>query len=184
MKWKACIKALVLVFVFVGASYSQDTAMKLQIGDLAPDFTLEEFSSGKQISLGAFLGKKVVLIEFWATWCDICKSEMSRLQREYSDYKDKGYELISVTLSRGDKQDRDRIKNLVEKYGLTYTILLDKEFEVATKTYGLSGPIPLKVVVDCEKKIRYAHVGSYPEGESEIPFVLDQLLSESACNAK
>lgn len=186
MKNKTLLCTIFVFFLLVGVSYSdgEDTAMKLHIGDQAPDFTLEDFSSGKQVSLSSFLGKKVVMIEFWATWCDICKGEMSTLQKEYSGYKDKGFELLAVTLSRGDKPDREKIKSLVEKNGLTYTLLIDAEFEVATKIYGLSGPIPLKVIIDCDKKIRYAHVGAYADAISEVPYVLDQLLSEGTCAAK
>lgn len=155
--------------------------MKLDIGDPAPDFTLQEFTTGEPVSLGAYLGKKVVMLEFWATWCDICKTEMPRLVKEYEEYKDKGYELLAITLSRGDEKDREKIQSLKDKHGLSYPLLLDTEFEVATKVYGLSGPIPLKVMIDCQGVIRYSHVGDYADGISEIPFVLDELLSDPAC---
>lgn len=160
---------------------AQDTAMRLQLGDEAPDFTLEELTTGQPVSLREFLGRKVVMLEFWATWCDICKSEMPRLVEEYETYKDKGYVLLGITLSRGDKKDREKIRELKEKFGLTYPLLLDTEFEVATKTYGLSGPIPLKVIIDCQGTIRYTHVGDYADGISEVPFVLDELLADPAC---
>ncbi|MBE0618749.1 MAG: TlpA family protein disulfide reductase [Proteobacteria bacterium] len=164
-----------------GRARAQDTAMKLDIGDTAPDFSLEEFSSGKPVALANYLGKKVVMLEFWATWCDICKTEMPRLVKEYDEYKGKGYELLAITLSRGDDKDRKKIEALKEKNQLSYPILMDTEFEVATKIYGLSGPIPLKVIIDCEGKIRYTHVGDYADGVSEVPFVLDELLGDPAC---
>ena len=75
----------------------------------------------------------------------------------------------------------ERIQELKEKFGLTYPLLLDTEFEVATKTYGLSGPIPLKVIIDCQGVIRYSHVGDYADGISEVPFVLDELLADPSC---
>ncbi len=175
------IAAAVLAWFGARGAYAQETAMRLNIGDDAPTFALEEFGTGKTLSLDAFLGKKVIMLEFWATWCDICKSEMPRLQKEYEDYKDKGYQLIGVTLSRGDKNDRARIQELKEKFGLTYPLLLDTEYTVATKIYGLSGPIPLKVVSDCQGKLRYTHVGDYADGISEVPFVLDELLADPAC---
>lgn len=160
---------------------AQDTAMRLHIGDQAPDFTLEEFNTGEPVSLSQYLGKKVVMLEFWATWCDICKIEMPRLAKEYEAYKDKGYVLLGITLSRGDKKDRDKIQALRDKHNLTYPLLLDTEFDVATKVYGLSGPIPLKAIIDCQGAIRYTHVGDYADGISEVPFVLDELLSDPTC---
>jgi len=157
-------------------------AMKvLRVEHEAPDFSLPEFVSGKPVSLRDYLGKKVVMLEFWATWCDICKSEMPRLQKEYAQYKDKGYELLAITLSSGDKKEREKIQSYRDKYSLTYPFLMDTELEVATKIYQLTGPIPLKVVIDCQGKIRYTHVGDFADGISEVPFVLDELLADPAC---
>ncbi len=170
-----------LALALPGVAAAQGTAMRLDIGEAAPDFTLEDFASGKSVSLSDYLGRKVVMLEFWATWCDICKTEMPRLVQEYEQYKDKGYQLLAITLSRGDKKDRDKIQALQEKNKITYPLLLDTEFEVATKVYGLSGPIPLKIIIDCQGKIRYSHVGDYADGISEVPFVLDDLLADPAC---
>ncbi len=150
-------------------------------GDSAPDFTLEEFSTGKPFTLSDHLGKKVVMIEFWATWCNICKSEMPNLVKEYNEWKDKGYELVAVTLSDGSDNDRKKIKKLIEKNNIEYPVVLDTSYEVAQSLYKLSGPIPLKLIVDCAGKIRYEHVGDFADGVSEVPFVLEQLLSEPAC---
>ena len=178
----ATLGVILLLGTYPGAS-AQGTAMKLKLGEQAPDFTLEEFASGQSVSLGKFLGKKVVMLEFWATWCDICKSEMPRLVKEYEQYKSKGFQLLGITLSRGDEKDREKIQVLKDKLGLTYPLLLDTEFEVATKTYGLSGPIPLKVIIDCQGVIRYTHVGDYVDGISEVPFVLDELTADPACGS-
>jgi peroxiredoxin len=150
-------------------------------GDSAPDFELVEFNTGKKVRLSDYFGKKVVMLEFWATWCDICKKEMPELVKEYNDYKDKGYLLLGITLSQGDKGDLKKIAALKKKYKITYPLLLDKKFEVATGLYKLSGPIPLKLIVDCAGKLRYEHVGDYPDGVREIPFVLDMLLAEPSC---
>jgi len=163
------------------AAAAGDTGMGLGIGDAAPDFTLEDFATGKPVSLSTYLGKKVVMLEFWATWCDICKSEMPRLVKEYAEWRGKGYELLGITLSRGDDKDRKKIDALKEKFKLAYPLLLDSEFEVATQLYKLSGPIPLKVVIDCQGKIRYTHVGDYADGVSEVPFVLEELTADPAC---
>ncbi len=182
MRLAAGVAVGMLVIVAAGGpARAQDTAMRLKIGDKAPTFTLEDFETGKPVSLSDFLGHKVIMLEFWATWCDICKSEMPRLEQEYRQYKDKGYRLLGITLSRGDKKDREKIKALRDKYQLTYPMLMDTEFEVATKIYGLSGPIPLKVIIDCQGIIRYTHVGDYADGISEVPFVLDELLQDPAC---
>lgn len=180
-RWMGLICVAGLMLVASHGARAQGGAMKIQEGEEAPDFSLVDFQTGKKVSLKDFRGKKVVMLEFWATWCDICKQEMPRIQKEYEKYKDKGYQLVGITLSRGDAKDKDRIKALRDKHRLSYPILLDTEFEVATKLYGLSGPIPLKAIVDCAGKVRYTHVGDYADGVSEVPFVLDELLAEPSC---
>lgn len=170
-----------VVWAGVQEARAQETAMKLHIGDDAPSFTLEEFTTGEPVSLDTYLKKKVVMLEFWATWCDICTREMPTLQKDYETHKEKGYELLGITLSRGDKNDREKIQEFKDKYNLTYPLLMDTEYTVATKVYGLSGPIPLKVIIDCQGKIRYTHVGDYADGISEVPFVLEELTVDPAC---
>lgn len=169
------------VALFACQAHALD-GLKLQEGDTAPDFSLQEFNTGKRVSLKEYTAsKKIVMLEFWATWCDICKTEIPRLQREYDKYKDKGYQVLAITLSRGEQKDRDKIKVLRDKNKVAYPILLDTEYEVATKLYGLSGPIPLKVIVDCAGKVRYSHVGDYADGVSEVPFIVEELLAEASC---
>ena len=62
--------------------------------------------------------------------------------------------------------------------GYIVRTLLDADLKVATKSYGLAGPIPLKVVIDHNGIVRYSHVGDYPPGEDELPFVLEDLIGE------
>jgi len=167
-----CFIAVIFSHVSVSA---QDTAMGIKIGEKAPDFKLLDLQTKKEVSLSDYIGKKVVMLEFWAPWCDICKREMPELIRVYEEYKDKGFELLSIVLHSGELKE---VYDLIEKKGINYPVLLDKDFYVATKLYRLAGPIPLKVVIDYKGIVRYAHVGDYPPGENEIPFVLDDLIAE------
>ena len=72
------------------------------IGDNAPNFTLSD-TSGRDISLADFKGK-YVLIDFWATWCGPCMAEMPNVVKAYSQYKNKGFEIIGVSLDRPDSK--------------------------------------------------------------------------------
>ncbi len=152
-----------------------DTAMRLKIGEKAPDFRLKDVMTGKTVTLSEFAGKKVVMLEFWATWCDICKREMPNLVKLHNAWKPKGFELLSIVLPAGNIND---IKKIINEKKLTYPVLLDADLAMATKLYGLAGPIPLKVVIDHKGVIRYSHVGDYPPGEDELPFVLEDLVKE------
>lgn len=152
-----------------------ETAMRLKIGEKAPDFRLKDVMTGKTVTLSEFAGKKVVMLEFWATWCDICKREMPNLVKLRHAWGPRGFELLSIVLPSGNIAD---VKKIITEKRLNYPALLDADLAVATKLYGLAGPIPLKVVIDHKGIIRYSHVGDYPPGEDELPFVLEDLLKE------
>jgi peroxiredoxin len=147
--------------------------MKIPVDAPAPDFTLKGLD-GKEYTLSSYKGKKVVMIDFWATWCNICKREMPVLESTYQEYKDKGVEFLGITLDENVKQ----ITKVVESKGVTYPILIDEGARVATESYQLAGPIPLKVVIDKEGIVVYSHVGDFPEYPPEIVFVFDELLAE------
>lgn len=157
------------------APAAADSAMRLKVGEKAPDFRLKDVMTGKTVTLSEFAGKRVVMLEFWATWCDICKREMPNLIKLHDAWKPKGFELLSIVLPSGNVND---IKKIVKEKKLTYPVLLDSDLSVATKLYGLAGPIPLKVVIDHKGVIRYSHVGDFPPGEDELPFVLEDLVKE------
>ncbi len=150
--------------------------MRLKIGDKAPDFKMKDVMTGKAVTLAEFGGKKVVMLEFWATWCDICKREMPNLVKLQSAWRPKGFEILSIVLPAGNL---DEVRKIVREKKLNYAVLLDSDLSVATKLYGLAGPIPLKVVIDQKGIIRYAHVGDYPPGEDELPFVLEDIVKEA-----
>ncbi len=178
-----CRRAVPVLFValaclavaFPSVSRAQDTAMRIKIGEKAPGFKLKDLMTGKVVSLSDFQGKKVVMLEFWATWCDICKREMPNLAKFQSAWRDKGFEILSIVLPSGNVDD---IRKIAREKKLNYAVLLDADLSVATKSYGLAGPIPLKVVIDHKGVVRYSHVGDYPPGEDELPFVVEDLVKE------
>lgn len=161
-------------FCFPSVSAAQTTAMKVKIGQKAPDFTLETLD-GTKVTLSDYFGKKVVMLEFWATWCNICVSEIPTLVRNYEKFKDQGFEIIAVTLQSGDDAE---ISKVIEENGIVYPVVIDERLKVATKIYGLAGPIPLKVIIGADGVVRYSHVGDYPPGEDEVPFVVEDLIQE------
>lgn len=163
-----------ITLCFQGVSEAQSTAMKVKIGQKAPDFTLKSLD-GKEITLSSYFGKKVVMLEFWATWCNICKKEIPTLIKDYNEYKDRGFELLAIALETGDDK---QVRKMAKEKGMPYPVLIDSDLKVATKIYGLAGPIPLKVIIGVDGTVKYSHVGDYPPGENEVPFVLDDLVLE------
>jgi peroxiredoxin len=154
---------------------------KLKKGQQAPDFTLQDLE-GKTWKLSDLKGKKIVMIDFWATWCNICKREMPILEKVYKEYKDKGVEFFGIALD--DVEKTKQIRKILQEKGVTYPVLIDQDQKVATEVYQLSGPIPYKVIVDLSGTIVYDHVGDYVDYPPEIVDVFDQLLEAAPAKKK
>jgi len=101
-------------------------------GEKAPDFTLATLS-GEERSLSSFQGK-VVVLNFWASWCQPCLKELPALQRLYTQVKHKGIEIVAV----GTDDDRDSLKQVAEQYGVTFPVLVDQKGEIKAK-YKVAG---------------------------------------------
>lgn len=119
---------------------------------LAPYFTLPDVN-GKMVSLRDFKGK-VLILDFWATWCPPCREEIPHFQNLYAQYKGKGLEIIGIAIDQGG---RAAVKPFVEANRISYTILIGSE-EV-TNTYGGIIGIPTTFVVDRKGNIVKKYVG-------------------------
>jgi peroxiredoxin len=108
------------------------------------DFTLPDLQ-GKTWSMNELRGK-IVLVNFWATWCPPCRSEMPDLQKLYTKYKDQGLVVLSIS-----DEDMDKVSAYVKENGYTYPILLDAGRKV-NEMFGIQG-IPKSFVYDREGKL-------------------------------
>ena len=133
---------------------------------LAPDFTLADLK-GERVSLSDLKGK-VVLLNFWGTWCGPCKREIPDFVSLSKKHKKNGLEIIGVTLSSGPPQ---KIQDFSEKWNINYTLLTDingNETQSVTARYGqaTSQPItgiPTTFIIDRDGYIRQRYVGPRSE---------------------
>jgi peroxiredoxin len=110
------------------------------IGMQAEDFQLADLD-GKTQSLGQYRGK-IVLVNFWATWCKPCTTEMPAMQKIYDKLRDKGFVVLAVNELEDDAQVREHIK----QYGHTFPVLMDRDNKVANQ-FGVFG-LPVSVFID------------------------------------
>jgi peroxiredoxin len=125
-----------------------EKATATDIGSKAPEFTISD-SKGNQVSLGSFKGK-YVLIDFWASWCGPCREEHPNLINAYNIYKDKGFEIISISMD----SNKDSWTRAIAEDKIIWTQLSDlkaKQSEVG-KNYGIS-VLPTNFLIDKEGKI-------------------------------
>lgn len=125
-----------------------DSYSRLMVGTEAPDFTFNT-PEGKALTLSSFRGK-VVLIDFWASWCGPCRKENPNVVRVYNKYNKKGFEILGVSLD----EDRERWIDAIKKDGLVWSHVSDLKgwSSEACRLYGIDA-IPLTVLLDKEGKI-------------------------------
>ncbi|KPU27482.1 hypothetical protein TR13x_05290 [Caloranaerobacter sp. TR13] len=134
-----------------------EEVLPMQIGSIAPEFTLETLE-GKIVSLEDYRGK-IVLINFWATWCPYCVKEMPDLNRLYLENKEDNFIVLGIDVA----ENKSKVENFVKEGGYRFPILLDKTGKVA-RDYLVSG-LPMSVMLDEEGRIRAIQLGmmTYPQ---------------------
>jgi len=141
------------------------------VGKPAPQFTLKNIMTGDTVSLEALRGK-VVVLDFWATWCGPCKEAIPHVAEISRIYKDQDFVAISIDL----REDEDTVRKFAQSNQMTWVIVIDRDGGVA-KNYDVTA-IPTLFVVDKSGTVRYAHVGFFPELKDELNRKVNELLKE------
>jgi thiol-disulfide isomerase/thioredoxin len=136
----------------------------------APDFTLKS-STGENIRLAEQRGQ-VVMLNFWASWCGPCRTEMPLLDAMSKKYGPMGFLLYGINVDA----DTDDAKNVLEKIKVSYPILFDPESKLSD-LYKVEG-MPYSVLIDKKGQIRYIHKGYVPGDEKKYAKVIMELVSE------
>lgn len=154
----------------LGVPSNEPPKMKFAAGDAAPDFNLKN-PDGSATTLASLKGK-VVLLDFWATWCGPCIAAMPSIQRLHDKYEGKPVAILGVnTWERGAA---DRAQKFMEKNKYSYGLLL-KGDELA-EAYGISG-IPTLVLIGPDGKIIHIGVGFGPDEEKHLTEMIDKALA-------
>jgi len=132
------------------ALFSASTEVPVDRGARAPDFTLPQLGSADPIRFGSLRGR-VVLVNFWATWCKPCEDEMPAMQRLYDALRGSGFDLLAISVD----EDSGLVESFRDRLGLRFPILLDADQAVAHAYQTFRFPETLLVGADGEIVERY-----------------------------
>lgn len=144
----------VMVFVL---QYTRDPGTRRQgteagSGQPAPDFRLKDIN-GQEVSLEQFKGK-IVLLDFWATWCGPCRATMPEIEKLQQDHPN-DFTLLTVNIA----EPLDSVLPYVRSQNIKSRVLMDIDGQVGT-AYGIAS-IPMQVVIDKEGVLRHTQIGQY-----------------------
>ena len=143
----------------------------------APEFVLARIDGGT-LDLRDLRGK-IVLVNFWGTWCAPCIEETPALEAAYLQLKDQGVEFVGINLRHqeevGEKGDA-AVRDFVAGFGVTYPVVLDADGEIS-RQYQIS-PIPTSYFIDAAGNIRYVYVGTLTE--SDVIDLVQRLQAEAS----
>ncbi len=148
MKARELVLLLLFTLFFTNLE-AQQTLPPLTDGKIAPEWTLKD-PDGNSHSLTDYRGK-IVLLDFWATWCGPCRQEMPKLQKVHEEYSAENVAVIGIsTREKGDPE------KFMSKNNYTYQLLLNGE--KITEKYNVSG-LPTLYIINQDGEIIYSKVG-------------------------
>jgi cytochrome c biogenesis protein CcmG/thiol:disulfide interchange protein DsbE len=144
------------------------------VGRVAPDFSVKAVANGKgKVALGDMRGK-VVLVDFWGTFCEPCKKSFPKLQGLYGKYAASGLKIIGI--SEDEAEDKGKIPDFANTYGAKFTLAWDEDKSIA-ESYKPE-TMPSSFLVDKDGVVRFAHVGYHDGEEQEIDREIRELLAK------
>jgi len=143
-------------------------------GTQAADFSLRD-ANGSVVNLSDYLGKQVVILDFWATYCIPCGEELQHLQALYQKHKDKGFVVLGIAMD--GPESIAQVPTYVNRYGMTFPVLLDEETK-AVNLYNPKRTMPLTVEIDRKGVIARVRSGYQPGDEKRLAAEVEALLGQ------
>jgi len=180
---------VIILFYFLGnvlllgqelkIDVTQKESLKKVLQDInkAPDFTLDGIDDS--LYTLSDLNGKVVLINFWATWCGPCRMEIPEFNEMYENYHSKGFEILGISISDSKKQLQNFAKSFIVKYPLLYG--KTKEMNKIMREYGGVYAVPSSFLIGKEGNIIWSYPGAVlkeydPETYSKLIYNIEKEL--------
>lgn len=161
-------RILTSCFTLVGAALLSAAALAADLNKPAPDFTLKAMD-GSNVKLSELKGK-VVMLNFWASWCGPCRQEMPYLEDIYKKYAPAGFVLLGINVD----EDSADAKEFLAEVPVSFPVLLDSK-NTLPELYEVEA-MPSTFFVDKDGNLVYLHKGYKPGEEKEYEAQILKLL--------
>jgi len=145
-------------------------------GTRAPDFTGRD-TAGQTFRLSDHLGKEVVLLDFWATYCEPCKAEFPHLRAMYQAQKSKGLLVVGVAMD-GPETSAD-LPAFVKRFNIDFPVVVDDDSRIAS-LYNPKKSMPLSVLIDRTGAIAVVREGYNPGDEKLVEADVQKALDQAS----
>ena len=146
------IVALCLLGIYVAGRRSAQKPKPTASGNLAPDFTLTDLD-GRKLTLSDYRGK-VVLLDFWATWCGPCRTEIPHFVEMQNTYGPQGFQVIGISMD----DDAKPVREFAQHYKLNYPVAVGDD-KLADRFGGVLG-LPVNFIIDRQGRIHAKYLGA------------------------
>jgi thiol-disulfide isomerase/thioredoxin len=163
---------IVALLLFAGPVWSADAWIPIEKRALAPKLVLSDIKGARR-QLSQFKGK-VVVVNFWATWCAPCKGEMPEFTKVYAAYRDRGVEFLGA--ANEPRSSRPKVEAFVRDFAIQFPVWLEVS-EENLAAFGVGPGIPGTVIVDKEGRIA-ARIAGVTEG-TQLRELVDRILAEA-----
>ena len=158
-------------------SFMPEQPAQLQTGIPAPEFDIVTLD-GDKTPLTDLLGEKIIVLDFWATWCGPCREALPILIKVTGEFKDENIVFFAVN----QQEDADTIGAFLEKEGLKPTVAMDPEGKIG-EAYGVTG-IPQSVIIGMDGRVQVVHVGFTAGFEEQLRKNLEDLVAGKDLSAE
>ncbi|MDD5593970.1 MAG: TlpA disulfide reductase family protein, partial [Candidatus Margulisbacteria bacterium] len=161
---------LKLAAFFCLALFLAGAALAMGEKTAAPDFTLSDLA-GQKVKLSSYKGK-VILLNFWATWCSACRVEMPGLQKLSEKLKNRNFVVLAVALDRDEKA----VKPFIFNNGYSFPVLLDPAGRAA-RSYNITA-IPTTFIINKKGQTVERRLGAIEWTDRTVVKRLEKLIGE------
>ncbi len=172
---RAVLSASLLLssMALVSCGGAEPTPAAGQVSAAAPDFSLPT-PDGSTVRLSDYIGKSVILIDFWSTTCGPCMEEMPHLVDLYKAKKAQGFVVLAVSLD--GPESIAEVNRVVHDKGMVFPVLLDQETTVVTR-YNPKRELPYMVIIDKKGNIVFKRASYTPGDERVVNAEVEKALS-------